>query len=62
MSDDAAGGKGSICGFSQRTKITCTAQAKNSLDFGAAVEGNISTRTAATQSENNSKLSLVYNI
>ena len=36
-SGDASGGKGSICGLSPNTQITCTAQAQNSAGFGAAV-------------------------
>ena len=56
MSEKSSGGSGSICGFTQDTEITCTAQAKNSAGLGTKVQEDISTLNTVTQSENNCKL------
>ena len=42
-SNEASVGKGSICGFSQNTPITCTAQAQNLVGFGLSVSEDVST-------------------
>ena len=41
-------GKGSICGFSQNTQLTCTAQAQNFVGFGLAVVKSITTTNDVT--------------
>ena len=49
ISKTQSGVKGSICGFSQSTQVTCTAQAQNSLGFGTAVAGYITTDATGTR-------------